>query len=222
MMNEVEFNNLCSHYKDTYEIHLATIKQRDVLFYGVLVILTLFSLQITSPELVNTTLSNYTNKQLDINIGKYSNSFGTLFWFLLFGFSTRYYQIVIQIERQYDYIYHLEEVINYKYPQTRVFTREGVSYLNEYPIFSNWVWLLYTLIFPLLILVIIVLRIYTEISNYGIFESFLILGFIAYLLIGTSTILYIVYLHSSLLHKFIGKFLIIYNRFLNFFHCKVC
>lgn len=61
---EAEFNNLCSHYKDTYEIHLASIKQRDTLFYALLVILAFFSLQVTSTELVNGALSNYVNKEI--------------------------------------------------------------------------------------------------------------------------------------------------------------
>jgi hypothetical protein len=146
-LDEAKFNNLCAHYKDTYEIHLSSIKQRDTLFYALLVILALFSLQVTSTELVNSALSGFINKQLDISIDKNSNLLGTLLWLLLFGFSSRYYQTVIQIERQYDYIHHLEELISKRYPNTRAFTREGKSYLDEYPIFSNWIWLLYTLAF---------------------------------------------------------------------------
>ena len=149
-LDEAKFNNLCAHYKDTYEIHLSSIKQRDTLFYALLVILALFSLQVTSTELVNSALSGFINKQLDISIDKNSNLLGTLLWLLLFGFSSRYYQTVIQIERQYDYIHHLEELISKRYPNTRAFTREGKSYLDEYPIFSNWIWLLYTLAFPLI------------------------------------------------------------------------
>ena len=118
-LSEAEFNNLCSHYKDTYEIHLASIKQRDTLFYALLVILALFSLQVTSTDLVNSALSSYANKQLELSIDKNSNLFGTLLWLLLFGFSSRYYQTVIQIERQYDYIHHLEEIIGSRFTVTR-------------------------------------------------------------------------------------------------------
>ena len=165
-LDEAKFNNLCAHYKDTYEIHLSSIKQRDTLFYALLVILALFSLQVTSTELVNSALSGFINKQLDISIDKNSNLLGTLLWLLLFGFSSRYYQTVIQIERQYDYIHHLEELISKRYPNTRAFTREGKSYLDEYPIFSNWIWLLYTLAFPLIILTCIVIRILGELEVY--------------------------------------------------------
>ena len=111
-LGDAEFNNLCSHYKDTYEIHLSIIKQRDTLFYVLLVILALFSLQVTSTDLVNTAISSYVNKQLDISLNKNPNLLGTLLWLLLLGFSSKYYQTVIQIERQYNYIQHLEEIIN--------------------------------------------------------------------------------------------------------------
>ena len=200
-LGEIEFNNLCSHYKDTYEIHLSTIKQRDMLFYALLVMLALFSLQITSTDLVNSALSSYVNKQLDISIDKNSNLFGTLLWLLLFGFSSKYYQTVIQIERQYDYIHHLEEIVSSRYAGTRAFTREGKSYLDEYPLFSNWIWLLYTLAFPLIILLCIAIRIYGELARYETLGLSLVPCFVSYLLVGTSTILYIGKLHCSSLCK---------------------
>jgi hypothetical protein len=204
-LDEAKFNNLCSHYKDTYENHLSSIKQRDALFYALLVILALFSLQVTSTELVNSALSGYINKQLEISINKNSNLFGTLLWLLLFGFSSRYYQTVIQIERQYDYIHHLEELISRKYPGTRAFTREGKSYLDEYPLFSNWVWLLYTLAFPLIVLLCIGIRIHGELENYETLGLSLVPGFVSYLLVGTSTVLYLGKLHSSWLRKLLTR-----------------
>ncbi|MDR3089987.1 MAG: hypothetical protein LBU39_09235 [Desulfobulbaceae bacterium] len=200
-LSETEFNNLCSHYKDTYEIHLASVKQRDTLFYALLVILAFFALQMTSTDLVNSALSSYVNKQLDISIGKNSNLFGTLLWFLLFGLSSRYYQTVIQIERQYDYIHHLEEIVSSRFAGTRAFTREGKSYLGEYPLFSNWIWLLYTLAFPLIILLCIIIRIHGELASYGTLGLSLVPSFVSYLLVGTSTILYIGKLHDSSLRK---------------------
>lgn len=200
-LSEAMFNNLCSHYKDTYEIHLASIKQRDTLFYALLVILAFFSLQVTSIDLVNSALSGYVNKQLDINIEKNSNIFGTLLWLLLFGFSTRYYQTVIQIERQYDYIHHLEEIIGSRFTGTRAFTREGKSYLGEYPLFSNWMWLLYTLAFPFIILLCIAIRIYGELENHEKLGLISVPGFLSCLLVCTSTTLYIGKLHGPALHK---------------------
>jgi hypothetical protein len=200
-LGEAEFNNLCSHYKDTYDIHLASIKQRDTLFYALLVILAFFSLQVTSADLVNGALSSYINKEFGIAVDKSSNLFGTLLWLLLFGASSRYYQIVIQIERQYDYIHHLEELLNSKYAGSRAFTREGKAYLEKYPLFSNWVWVLYTAAFPLIILLSIALRIQGELAKFDILGLSLAPGFVCYLLVGTSTILYLGKLHGASLLK---------------------
>lgn len=200
-LGEAEFSNLCSHYKDTFDIHLACTKQRDTLFYALLVILALFSLQVTSADLINTTLSTYANKELDIAIDKNSNLFGTLLWLLLFGLSTKYYQAVIQIERQYDYLHHLEEILSSRYPGTRAFTREGKSYISEYPLFSQWMSFLYTITFPLIILVCIGLRMRSELNSHETLGLSLLPCFISYLLVGTSTILYIGKLHAAFFRK---------------------
>lgn len=198
-LGEAEFNNLCSHYKDTYDIHLVSIKQRDTLFYALLVILAFFSLQITSADLANRALSNYINKEYGIVIDKSSNLFGTMLWLLLFGISSRYYQLVIQIERQYDYIHHIEELLNKKYAGSRAFTREGKSYIDKYPLFSKWVYLLYTVAFPMIILLSIALRIQGELARFDILGLGLAISFACYLLVGTSTILYMGKLHGKFL-----------------------
>lgn len=213
-LGEAEFNNLCSHYKDTFEIHLASIKQRDMLFYALLVILALFSLQVVSTDMVNSAISSWTTKQLDINIDKNSNLFGTLLWFLLFGFTSKYYQTVLYIERQYGYIHHLEEVISSKYAGTRAFTREGKNYLEEYPIFLDWIWILYTIAFPLIVLLCITVRIYGELENYDKFGLPLVLALVFYCLVGISTILYINKLHGSSLSKLLINFSGVIGRML--------
>lgn len=164
-------------------------------------ILAFFSLQVTSADLVSGALSNYISKEFGVTVDKGSNLFGTLLWLLLFGVSSRYYQIVIQIERQYDYIHHVEELLNGKYAGSRAFTREGKAYLEKYPLFSNWVWFLYMAAFPLIILLSIALRIQGELARFDILGAGLAPGFVCYLLVGTSTILYLGKLHGAFLLK---------------------
>jgi hypothetical protein len=65
-MEETKFNNLCSHYKDTSDIQQATIKQRDTLFYRLLVILAVFTLQLSSTDMVSGIVSDYINKATGI------------------------------------------------------------------------------------------------------------------------------------------------------------
>lgn len=198
MIEEAKFNNLCSHYKDSYEIHRSTIKQRDILFYGLLIILAIFTLQISSPETVVKIVNEYAEKTKGIKIGKNFEFISTLLWLMLLGFSTRYYQIVLEIERQYIYFHELEEEINSNYySESPAFTREGKAYLSKYPLFSNWVWLLYTLFFPSLIIVSIIARINNEIINMQAVDFNQLIYFTCYLIIGVSSILYIDRLHKS-------------------------
>ena len=147
-MEEAKFNNLCSHYKDSFDLHRSSIKQRDLLFYCLLIILAIFTLQISSAETVVNIVNEYVTKISGVKIGNNLGFISTLIWLLLLGFSTRYFQVVLEIERQYEYLQALEIQLNSYYSGSKAFTREGKAYLSKYPLFSNWVWLLYTLFFP--------------------------------------------------------------------------
>lgn len=196
-MEESKFNNLCSHYKDSFDIHRATIKQRDTLFYGLLIILAVFTLQMSSSETVAGILNEYVAKVSGVKIGNSLDFISTLMWLLLFGFSTRYFQVVLEIERQYGYLHALEEELNNCYSHSKAFTREGKAYLSKYPLFSNWVWLLYSVFFPCLIVVSVIARIDSEIAGINSIEFNQIIDFVCYLMIGTSSTLYFYRLHES-------------------------
>ncbi len=196
-MEEAKFNSLCSHYKDSFDIHRSTIKHRDALFYSLLVILAVFTLQMSSADTIATIVNEYVKKLSGIKIGNNVDFVSTLMWLILLGFSTRYFQVVLEIERQYSYLHALEKELNSFYPESSAFTREGEAYLSKYPLFSNWVWLLYTLFFPVLIIISVISRINNEIASMQSIGFNQIIDFVCYLVIGTSTILYIYRLHES-------------------------
>lgn len=204
-MEESIFSNLCSHYKDSFDIHRSTIKQRDTLFYGLLIILAVFTLQMSSVDIVANMLNEYVAKASGVKIGNNLDFISTLMWFLLFGFSTRYFQVVLEIERQYGYLHALEEELNSNYSNSKAFTREGKAYLSKYPLFSNWIWFLYTLFFPCLIVMSIIARINSEIAGMNSIEFNQIIDFICYLMVGTSSILYIYRLHESSIENLISR-----------------
>lgn len=207
-MEEAKFNNLCSHYKDSFDIHRSSIKQRDTLFYGLLVILAIFTLQISSAESVTNIVSEYVKNISGVKIGNNVEFISTLMWLMLLGFSTRYFQVVLEIERQYDYLHALEEQLNSFYPNTKAFTREGKSYLGKYPLFSKWVWLLYTLFFPVLILLSVLSKIVSKMGPIT-FELFPTVNFnelinlACCIIILFSTIFYIYRLHEEFIEKFL-------------------
>ncbi len=203
-MEETKFNNLCSHYKDSFDIHLASIKQRDKLFYWLLVIMAVFTLQLSSTEIVVGVVNDYISKAVGVELGKSADFISTLLWLLLLGFTTRYYQAVLEIERQYEYLHALEEKLNEYYPETNIFTREGKSYLSKYPLFSNWVWLLYTVFFPCLIIFSVTMKINSDIGEMQSIKVNQIIDFVCYLIVATSSILYIYRLHESSIKNIIG------------------
>lgn len=186
----------CSHYKDTYEVQLGTLRQRDILFYVLLAATAAFSLQATSPETANSALTEYIAKSVGIKVSKDSRLLDSMLWFLLLGTSTRYFQLNVQIERRYDYIHGLESYLNEYFPRSPVFTREGISYLGNYPLFSNWIWFLYTIAFPFLLLAAITIKIHLQLSA-TLQPSSIAFDMSCYILVSISTALYFIWMHRS-------------------------
>ncbi len=88
----------------------------------------------------------------------------SLLWLAVAGMAIRYFQLAIQIERQYDYLHALEAAINNHYPEGSIaFAREGVSCNSEYPIFSLWLHHACTKVFPVLLCLIAIANICNEI-----------------------------------------------------------
>lgn len=200
------FNALCSHYKDTCDILFAAIKQREFLFYGFLIILALFSFQFSSAGLVDELFNNYLKDELHISVEKNSNLLGELLWFLLFGVSSRYYQTTVSIERQYKYIHHLEDVLTARYPAgLKVFTREGKDYSRQHPMFTGWIGFIYKTAFPIMVLLSIVIRIREELNHYEALGASVLLEFVCYLMVGTSTVLYFLAMHRKFLRQCRGN-----------------
>ena len=86
-------------------------------------------------------------------------------------------------------------MLNKYYRGTIAFTREGKSYLNSYPTFSNWAGIIYTFVFPMLINYCIWLRVTNEISQASELYPYIITNFICYILIGVSSCLYLIKMH---------------------------
>lgn len=209
-MEAEKFNNLCSHYKDTYDLHRTSIKQRDTLFYSLLIVLAVFTLQISSTEVVSTIVSDYFNKISGIKLGKNADFISTFLWLILFGFTIRYFQVVLEIERQYDYLHKIEIDLNCFYRNSVIFTREGRFYINHYSLFSNWTWFLYAIIFPSFIIFCSIIKIQAQLNLRNDIALSLWVDLICYIMICTTSFLYILQLHK--LQRFI---IIIYEYLKN-------
>jgi len=160
--SDIKFQTLHEHYKDTFSNIKESIKLRDKLVALVLFVLALVVLYTFWPADAITAFSQITVQKIGIAINVDGSFLGSIIWFALLATIVRYTQVVIYIERQYAYIHHIEEELQKNYDSEIIFTREGKSYLNKYPLFSDWVCLLYTTIFPLILISVVLAKITTE------------------------------------------------------------
>jgi len=82
-------------------------------------------------------VSDFLNFKFGINLKLDLSMIGNIVWFLLLIFTLRYFQTAVFVERQHLYIHKIEEKLNKQFGE-EVITREGKSYLTNYPYFSDW------------------------------------------------------------------------------------
>jgi len=195
LTEDTKFQALYDHYKDTFDGIRNHIKFRDRLFALILVVVTLMLFQVFSPQESNKAISQLVSAKLGLQIAIDVSFLGSVIWFSLLSLVIRYFQTAVYIERQYDYIHQVEDSLGAHY-DGKTFTREGKAYLKNYPLFSNWAWVLYTIIFPLLLLLVVSAKILNEFSRVAYVASplFLVNGLI-FVGIVISTILYLLLIH---------------------------
>ena len=191
---DTKFQILSDHYKDSFSYLQKFLKQRERFFFLILIIVTLMLFQIYSPADSGKVISQFVTNELGLEDSIDIAFIGSIIWFLLLSFVVRYFQTVVYIERQYNYIHKLEDQLSLFY-NNDVFTREGKSYLSNYPLFSKWVSKLYTIIFPFLLLFVILTKIITEISNITNGSQLVYINVIIFSCIFISTVLYLLLVH---------------------------
>lgn len=160
------FEKLCEHYRDTFEGHVTMLDRRNRLFFLLLISVGLFTVNITATDVSAAVISQVVEKSAGIKLGSGPEVFSSLLWLAVAGMAIRYFQLAVQIERQYEYLHALETEINKHYQEGSIaFTREGVSYNSNYPIFSSWLGFFYTKVFTALLAIIAIANIYTEICS---------------------------------------------------------
>ncbi len=184
---------LNDHYKDSFLNIKDSLKLRDRLFFGVLAVITIMLYQIYLPQEAGNAIGQFIAKGLNLEKPINTSFIGSVIWFILLGLVVRYFQTVVYIERQYDYIHNLEDQLSSLY-NNMAFTREGKSYLSNYPYFSDWVWILYANFFPILLIIVIIAKILNEIRFAGL-SALSIFDILVSVSIVVSTILYLCMIH---------------------------
>lgn len=152
---------LSDHYNSTVADFKKLNKSRDNNFLVLLILLGVMAFQYVSPSQSQSVLTQAVQKQLEIDAAVSINVISSLVWFALLYVAVRYFQAVINIEKQYNYTHQIENELAAHY-SGNAFTREGKTYLHNYPIFSDWVHIVYWYIFPVLFVAAITVKILGE------------------------------------------------------------
>lgn len=155
-MSDVQLEVLHDHYKESFFYIRDREKQRDRLFLIVLGLLTLIAVEILYPADFGGALDGFEflGAQVDISSLPLAAILSSS-WMFTFALSLRYCQVCINVERQYEYLHGLEEKISKQFESAQLYSREGKSYLENYPLFSDWAWICYVFIFPLIVVLVV-------------------------------------------------------------------
>lgn len=194
LSKQTKFEVLYDHYKDTFTHTKSYANQRDRLFFLILVVVTLLLFLLIAPGESGVALSEFVTKQLKLDTAIDVSFISSLLWFSLLALVVRYFQRVIAVERQYDYLHRLEAELSKQFGG-EIFTREGISYLSSYKTFSDWAWRLYAVVFPVLLILVTAIKIIGEIRHQADFSMTLVFDVVAFLGIFVFTLLYVTSVH---------------------------
>ncbi|USN96813.1 MAG: hypothetical protein H6797_01250 [Candidatus Nomurabacteria bacterium] len=196
LSEDTKLSVLSEHYNNTVDGFKKLGKSREWNFTAILLLLVVMAFQYVSPDQSESVLTQLVQKQLGVDVSISIRVIGSLVWFALLYVAIRYFQSVINIEKQYNYTHQLEKELAKSY-KGKAFTREGKAYLNNYAIFSDWVHIVYWYIFPALFLLAITAKIAGEWLVDASNLTSVLLNTLIYVSLFLSTILYVYSLHKT-------------------------
>lgn len=182
-MNDIKLNILHDHYKESFLYIRDREKQRDRLFLFIIALIGILFLEIQYAEIFPNIFKNINLESFNLNLSTIPIFvFLSITWTYLFVLILKYCQIAIGIEKQYEYLHILEKKISNIFNDKEIYNREGRAYLKNYPIFSEFAWIFYVLIFPIIAILSTALLLYFEwnmentVYYHLIYDSLLVLG----------------------------------------------
>jgi hypothetical protein len=191
-MDKVEL--LYDHYKDTYTLHLEMKKKRDAFFVMLCIGMTLLFCFLINPVGIFESILKMTQEYFSFDLPFQITILQSFFWIIILYLFMRYIQTSIYIERQYKYIEQLENSISNDF--SIEFNRESKNYENKYPIVLTIIHKIYVWGFPILSILLIILKIILEkFQNYNIISF--IFNLIIALVIIILNIFYLIFIHKK-------------------------
>ncbi len=185
---------LSEHYTHTFDFLQPHLRKRDRLFIGVLLLIIIMLFQIYTPDEASSVIAQLISDKLNLKTHINFLYIQSVIWFVLLAIVIKYFQSVVFIERQYDYIHALENILSNEYSDG-AFTREGDAYLSDYPAFLKWASFLYTILFPAILLVVVTSKIIIEYKQYGRAEILIWFNALIYISVFISVALYLYVIH---------------------------
>lgn len=151
-MEEKKLEILYDHYKDTFENIKKYLERRNLYTLSSIVLVGFLSIELTSPNTTSEVSSVLIKEKMgDVKID-YS-LVSSVVLFVLMWSVLLYYQINFLIEKMYAYLHKVEGDLS-KHLNPIEISREGKNYLNNYPILSSVAHRIYTIFFPISIIIV--------------------------------------------------------------------
>lgn len=185
-------DNLYDHYKDSCAKRESAQTDRNKFFLASLVCAAGLAIFVILPDLVVQAVLSWLQVEVTTDVNTLISIFQSLNWAVLAYVLIRYVQASIQVERAYIYESQLEDRLG--------ITREGSSYLNNYPVALDFIDFFYKKIYPLALIIGVFTKSILEWQspNYGtipcLIDSALALFIIALM------VLYMAFLHKIVLY----------------------
>lgn len=159
---------LYDHYTDTFTVIRDRENERDRLFLVLIAALGVLGVQVGYSAEAGGIIDTAELGPFTLAVAPLpAAAVLTATWVIVIAIALRYAQRAIIIERQYDYLHTLEAHIATALDEPDVFAREGKAYLREYPAFSDWTWISYVVIFPIVVIVAVAGTIALELTQLG-------------------------------------------------------
>jgi hypothetical protein len=194
-MEEIEI--YYDHYKDSFVYLKDYLKQRDRLTIYCTILVGIVFLTYFLPTDFDTFSKTLIKNKLSIELSDLK-IIESLILFVLLALVMKYYQIIVFIQRQYDYIHEIESNLTSTLKEFKI-DREGDSYLKNYPILLSAADIIYKTIFPLLLLVSVFIKwiqIFKKSNDIKFLSLFTFDSLIIFCILAL-TILYLSWIHFS-------------------------
>lgn len=184
-MDKQKIEILHEHYQESFTYIRERERKRDRFFLFLILLVGALFLQVQYPINFKEALGDLNIQNAELNLRAIPlEPLLSVTWTFLMVLSLQYCQLSINTERQYSYLHLLEDRLSKAFGDEDMYRREGKVYLDKYPLFSEWAWIFYTIMFPLIMVASVPFLLYLELSQlnnavyYKIYDGLLGLGVI--------------------------------------------